>query len=274
MPELPEVESVRVSLRPLVGRRIVAASLHRADVCITPTGGRARQVDLLVGLSIVELRRRGKQLAIVAEDGRTLVVHLGMSGQLRLLRRGEDPTQRDHVHAAWSIDDGSQLTFRDPRRFGGLWLLPSRAALDARWAGLGPDALDITTEELADAARGSRRAIKALLLDQGALAGVGNIYADESLFAARIRPTRFAHRIRPEECRCLATAIRETLRGAIRAGGSTLRDYVNAAGRSGEAQHRHAVYGRAGEPCMACGKTLRCTTIAQRTTVFCTGCQH
>lgn len=274
MPELPEVETVRRSLRPLIGRRIVSARLRRVDICTTADGGRARPADLLVGATIVELSRLGKRLAIIARDGRTIVIHLGMSGQLRLLATGEARVRESHVHAEWQTDEGSVMYFRDPRRFGGLWTLPDRDALDEHWSDLGPDALRIRWEDLAAAAGRSRRAIKAALLDQAVLAGVGNIYADEALFLAGIRPTRLASRLKPQEWQQLAAAVRTTLKDAIRARGSTLRDYRDAAGNSGRAQLRHAVYGRAGEACTVCGNTLRRITLAQRTTVFCTDCQR
>jgi formamidopyrimidine-DNA glycosylase len=274
VPELPEVETVRRSLAAMIGRRIVAARLFRADMCTTASGRRARPADLLAGEVVRELMRRGKQLAIIAQSGRVLVVHLGMSGQLRLLKPGSKAQKTNHIHAVWSLDDGSRLTFRDPRRFGGLWTLESRAALEERWSGLGPDALTMSPRDLAVAAAGSRRVIKALLLDQTALAGVGNIYADEALFAAGVRPSRRADRVKPEECERLTRAIRRVLALAVEARGSTLRDYVAADGRAGQAQLRHAVYGRGGFACVNCGTVLRSVSLAQRTTVFCIRCQR
>jgi formamidopyrimidine-DNA glycosylase len=273
VPELPEVETVRLTLRPLIGRRIASARLARQDICQTSTGKRARPADLLAGRSIVELRRRGKQLALIADNGSILLIHLGMTGQLRLSNRNEPFAATNHIHASWTIDDGSRLTFRDPRRFGGLWTLPSPEALEDRWTALGPDALTITPTTLAAAAAGSRRHIKAMLLDQTILAGVGNIYADEALFLARIRPSRRAHKLKTGDCDRLASTIRTVLAAAIDHGGSTLRDYMNANGQPGSAQLRHLVYGRAGQPCTTCGRTLRSTLIAQRTTVHCPNCQ-
>ncbi len=250
------------------------ARLLRDDICTTSDGRPAGPRDLLAGARIVDLDRRGKRLAIVADDGRALVVHLGMSGQLRLVAPGEIPTDRTHIHARWDVDDGSTMYFRDPRRFGGLWTFPTPTALAAHFADLGPDALHARWNNLAGAAAHSRRAIKAVLLDQRVLAGVGNIYADEALFRARIRPTRRASGLKTAEWGRLAAAVRQTLAGAIRAGGSTLRDYRDAAGNSGRAQQRHAVYGRAGKPCLVCKGRLKSVTLAQRTTVFCTNCQQ
>ena len=273
MPELPEVETVRRSLAPMVGRRIVAARLHRPDVCTTATGRRPRPEELLVAARVESLARHGKQLAILASGGRVLVVHLGMSGQLRLLPRGGNLAQRDHIHADWMLDDGSLLIFRDPRRFGGLWTLESQSALRDRWSTLGPDALTMKPADLHTAATGSARAIKALLLDQTAIAGIGNIYADEALFAAGIRPARRASSLTAQERLRLARAIKTVLERAVEARGSSLRDYMDADGRRGEAQLRHAVYGRSGLECLRCRKPLRTSTIAQRTTVYCPNCQ-
>jgi formamidopyrimidine-DNA glycosylase len=273
VPELPEVESVRRSLLPLVGRTVSRATLLRADFCTTHHAKRAKPRDLLEGAAITQLSRRGKQLAIHARDGRILVIHLGMTGQVLLLGPREKPSRADHIHARWVLDDDSQVIFRDPRRFGGLWSLPSPEALVGRWNDLGPDALDITPDHLRAAATHSARSIKAILLDQSILAGVGNIYADESLFGARIRPSRPARRIKPHEWSVLTTAIRSVLRSAIDSGGSTLRDYVNAAGQSGSAQELHAVYGRGRKPCLICSKPLKARILAQRTTVYCTFCQ-
>ena len=274
MPELPEVENVRQSLRPLLGRRIVAARLFRPDICRTFDGALPSPAALLEGAQIVELARRGKRLAFITRDGRTLVVHLGMTGHLRLLASHEQAEAANHIHARWEVDDGSTLLFRDPRRFGGLWTMPSRDALSEHLSGLGPDALDIDSRTLSRQAGDSRRAIKAVLLDQRVLAGVGNIYADEALFRAGIRPTRKAHRLTNDDWRRLAAAIRRVLLFAVRAGGSTLRDYRNASGKAGSAQRRHAVYGRAGQACIRCRRLLRGIRLTQRATVFCPNCQR
>jgi formamidopyrimidine-DNA glycosylase len=219
------------------------------------------------------LARRGKQLALIAEDGRVLVVQLGMSGQMRVLPPGP-AGQETHVHASWLLETGERVIFRDPRRFGGLAVLPDPAALEARWSALGPDALAITGRALAAAIGESSRAIKAALLDQSAIAGVGNIYADESLFRARLRPDRLCTTLRDPEYSRLAAAIRQSLTLAIKAGGSTLRDYTTATGGRGGAQEAHLVYGRAGQTCKRCGGILEGLKLAQRATVFCPACQR
>lgn len=287
MPELPEVETVRRTLQPLlVGRRIARVELRRADI----VEGDRSVAALLEGATIRALVRRGKQLAIVGEGvgegggkglsaGRVLIVHLGMTGQLVHHATRPDLQSTTHVHALWTIESrekrgGGVLTFRDPRRFGGLWPLANERALHERWASLGPDGLEATADGLRERAGTSRRAIKAALLDQGVIAGVGNIYADESLHRAGIRPTRACHRIKGEEWSRLAAEVRAVLLGAIASGGSTLRDYVGGTGRPGAAQLLHAVYGRGGEPCLRCGLELRVGVVGQRTTVWCRGCQR
>lgn len=278
MPELPEVETVRRSLSiTLLRRRICGVRVARRDVI---TGDNRRR-DLLDGALVVRLERRGKQLAIIADDGRCLCVHLGMSGQLI----GVGPRRRlprtDHVHIQWRLreHDGARpagrLIFRDPRRFGGVRTYPSFAALRRqRWAELGPDAATVDNAALGSALRRTTRAVKAALLDQSVVAGLGNIYVDEALHMAGIRPERPADRLTEEEIDRLGEQVRALLGRAIEAGGSTLRDYVDSAGRSGWFQLQHAVYGRGGEPCRRCERTLTTALIAQRTTVWCKGCQQ
>ncbi len=290
MPELPEVETVRRTLEPLlVGRRVARVDLRRADI----VEGDRSAAALLEGATIRALVRRGKQLAIIGDHearrsgagtsaGRVLIVHLGMTGQLVHHATRPDLSSTTHVHALWTIETGAAtksepagvLSFRDPRRFGGLWPLTSEQALNERWESLGPDGLEATAAGLRERAGRSHRAIKAALLDQAVIAGVGNIYADESLHRAGIRPTRSCHRIKGEEWERLAAEVRTVLHGAIASGGSTLRDYVGGTGRPGAAQLLHAVYGLGGQPCLACGGELRVGVVGQRTTVWCRGCQR
>ncbi len=289
VPELPEVESVRRSLLPLVrGRVVVDVVLYRRDVVIAPgdpVGGHARQRkragacspravssnDLLHNARITDILRRGKQMAIITEPGRALVVQLGMTGTLERVSPDDQPDA--HTHAVWTMDSGARFRFHDPRRFGGLRVFASRGELEAHWALLGPDALTIRGEELRSALAGSKRAIKAALLDQGVLAGVGNIYADESLFRSGINPRFRADRLSDEQVALLASSIREILTHAVSDGGSTLRDYADAEGKPGSYQSRHAVYGRGGLPCQTCGRMLATGLLVQRTTVWCRGCQ-
>lgn len=268
MPELPEVESVRRSLEPhLLGAPVASVRLIRRDILT----GSAAPAALLAGDAVARLHRRGKQLAIIGASGRVLVVHLGMSGQL-FFRAQPPAAEVAHVHAVWKLPRG-QLVFRDPRRFGGLVTLPNGRALDEHWSPLGPDALSIDDAALAAGLAGSRRTIKAALLDQALLAGVGNIYADEALFLARIAPQRSAGRLKTAEVSQLAAAIRTILAQAVAAGGSTLRDFLNGDGQPGGYAGRHAVYGRGGLPCPSCRRPLRQTVLGQRTTVWCAACQ-
>lgn len=285
MPELPEVERIRQTLEPhLVGRVIMRARLRRRDICESwvtgkagPRRARTTAAMLLEGATVKELRRKGKQLAVVARDGRVLCVHLGMSG--RLTWRQRLAGAKLHDHAFWEVrpprgGQGGQVVFRDPRRFGGLWTFDSPAQMEAlRWAGLGPDALTLRGTHLAETLEGARRPIKAALLDQRVAAGIGNIYADEALFISRINPGRLARDLARADAAALAVAVRKVLRAAIRAGGSTLRDYRDGNDRPGRHQFRHAVYGRAGRSCTRCGTPLVSGVVAGRTTVWCPRCQ-
>ncbi len=290
MPELPEVEHLRLSLLPrLLGRTFTVARVHRRDVVVAPgdpPGGFARAkstarprrldaVSLLVGAPIAELRRTGKQLAIIADDGRTACIHLGMSGQLRWHAPDGNRRNATHEHLTWRLDDDSTLVFRDPRRFGGIWVFPSIAALQtSRWSTLGPDALSITPDALSAGLLNSERPLKAALLDQSVIAGVGNIYADEALFMSRISPVRAASALHRKEVESLVASIRKIMLASINAGGSSLRDYLDGDGNRGENQRGFAVYGRGGEPCIRCSTPLASMRVAQRATVMCRTCQR
>ena len=275
MPELPEVENVRRSLIPhLVGCSILRAGLLRSDVCTTFDGSSPTSLNLLEGGRITLIERRGKQLAIVADDGRVLSIHLGMTGQVLVRPAPPEPSEK-HVHALWTIEGSETLViFKDPRRFGGLWTFPDLASLHRlRWSGLGPDGLADAPETWAEGLRAGRRAVKAAMLDQSVVAGVGNIYADEALFRAGIRPSLLTSRLSAAQAANLAQRTRTLLEEAVEAGGSTLRDYRNADGESGSQQLAHRVYGRGGLPCLVCGSKLRIGVVAQRTTVWCPSCQ-
>ena len=287
MPELPEVESVRLSLLPhLRGRVILDIDARRRDtVTVVGPGAKERPLPtrnaalyLLQGARVHTLRRHGKQLAILPEPGtheRVLLVHLGMSGQLFSLAPGAHFPNPTHVHIVWKLDSGARLVFRDPRRFGGVWSLPGVDALNERWALLGPDALTIGPRQLAERLARTKRPTKSALLDQRVLAGVGNIYADESLFLARISPLSIASSLPRDAVTRLARAIRAVLGKAIQAGGSSLADdsYFDADGKRGAFQLAHAVYGRSGKLCPACRTPLRSAQINNRTTVWCPSCQ-
>ena len=282
MPELPEVEHVRRSLRgPVIGAQVQRVIIRRADVAWSGRAGRpASAVELLDGARISAIHRHGKQLGIVAEDGRAMCVQLGMTGGMLVPPNAQAVAALDHAHVIWELNHhaheraGRFLVFRDPRRFGGITCYPSLLALRReRWNRLGPDALRINAGALAAAVAGSRRAVKCVLLDQKLIAGVGNIYADEALFRAGVSPRRRASLLRPPDIERLSEAIRTVLAAAVNAGGSTIRDYRDSSGQSGTFQSRHLVYGRAGLACTACGSTLRKLVVAQRTTVMCPRCQ-
>lgn len=278
MPELPEVECLRQTLLPhLLGQRVIAVQIHRADICECFNAARkvvpARPAHLLKDDAIRAIVRKGKQLAISGASGSVLCVHLGMTGSLLVLP-GRPTPRAPHTHITWTLANGSVLEFRDPRRFGGLWTFPAAALLHKlRWNDLGPDGLEVTGDHLHAALGSSSRMVKAALLDQSIVAGVGNIYADEALFLAGITPRIRCSRLKGHHWQTLAQAIRGTLAAAITAGGSTIRDYRNADGAQGAAQAAHRVYGRARQPCLTCGRALQSGTIAQRTTVWCGSCQ-
>lgn len=271
MPELPEVENVRRSLESrLRDRRVLSVDLRRADVVT----GDASPAALLAGDRLARLDRRGKQLAIVAGDGRCLCVHLGMTGQLRALPANDPRADEPHTHLRWRLEDGSLLTFRDPRRFGGVWTFSTCEELvDRRWRALGDDALAITPAKLAAALSRTRRPLKAALLDQAVVAGLGNIYVDELLHACRLHPLHPADELDAGQVRRLVGAMRRLLDRAIAAGGSTLRDYVDGDGQAGGFQNLHRVYGRGGQPCPRCRSILLASLVAGRTTVHCPACQ-
>jgi formamidopyrimidine-DNA glycosylase len=294
MPELPEVETVRESLaRRVVGCTVSGVIVRRRDVIATPDdppGGFGRQrsrtgtprrvekADLLVDDTIDAVERHGKQLALVGGSGRCVLIHLGMTGEVMAPGPGARLRAADHLHVLWTLRDAGgtsagRMVFRDPRRFGGIWTLPSCNALHARWAQLGPDGLAITGSDLRDRAGRSERAIKAALLDQRVVAGVGNIYADEGLFRAGIDPRTPARDLEASRWEPLAAALRTLLAEAVSLRGSTLRDYRDAEGLSGDATRLHRVYGRGGQPCTACGTVLQTEPVAQRTTVWCPVCQ-
>lgn len=273
MPELPEIESLRRSLHRLVGARVVWAMVHRKDMVVP-----SASVPLPRGSTVKALHRHGKQLVIESARDGCLLVHLGMSGSLRLMRGTHAGSHDRHVHAEWrfALPDGSEsrLLHRDPRRFGWLEAHDHLRSVRRGWkASLGPDALTAEGSWLYQALRNTRRAVKSVLLDQTVIAGIGNIYADEALFRARVHPLRPARQLTPHECRGLAQAIRQVLQKAVEKGGSTIRDHRTADGGWGSFQRLHKVYGKAGLPCTRCQTPLEGVRLQQRATVFCAACQ-
>ncbi len=262
MPELPEVETVVRSIAPLVGRRIVAAEFRCLRVL---RGGDPDEMAArLQGRRIAGIKRYGKFILVAIEGGGYLVVHLGMTGRLLL---GGAPGK--HTHAILTLDRGV-LLYDDSRQFG---LLQFSEAFPERIARLGPEPLEVSFPDFARSLKRRKTRVKALLLNQDFLRGIGNIYADEALFRAGIHPTALACRLRGDRPRRLFDAIVAVLSEAIAAGGSSISDYVDAEGRKGFFQIHHRVYQREGEPCLGCGRPIRRILVAQRSSHYCPGCQ-
>ncbi|MDH3744823.1 MAG: bifunctional DNA-formamidopyrimidine glycosylase/DNA-(apurinic or apyrimidinic site) lyase [Acidobacteriota bacterium] len=274
MPELPEVEVLRRSLEPhLVGRRIERIRVRQRGLreSIHPQGlGRACSGRVIDGL-----RRRAKYLLIDLERARTLVIHLGMSGRVTVAPAGVET--EDHEHVSFFLDDRTKLRFRDPRRFGLVFAVPThKLAVDRHFSHLGPEPLDSTFDggTLAAAAVGRRGPVKGFLMNAEVVVGVGNIYACEALYRARVHPARSVARISKPRWRRLASATTEVLERAIRQGGTTLNDFTNGDGEAGYFQVSLAVYGREGESCGWCGRPIRRIVQTGRSTFYCPGCQR
>ncbi len=270
VPELPEVEVTRRQLRRLlVGRRIAAVATTRPSYFFLTSPAILKR--LLPGRRVTALERVGKYMLARLDSGERLLLHLGMTGEI--VRDGALEHDR-HTHLKLSFEDGRPgVVFRDERKFGKVQLLAAGEP-SARVDRLGPDALNARAAHLFRASRGRRVPIKSLLLDQAVLAGVGNIYADEALFLARVRPTRRAGRVSRAEYGAVAEAIRRVLRRAISAGGSSIDDYLRPDGSEGSYQDERHVYGREDEPCGRCGSAIRRVVIGQRSSHFCPGCQR
>ncbi len=270
MPELPEVETARRGIEPHVVGRPLAGAVVRDPRLRWPV-----PPDLhaqLVGRRVVALARRGKY--ILADLGDThLLLHLGMSGSLSVLRADAPPRKHDHVDIL--LGDGQALRLHDPRRFGAVLLVPGLPEHHPLLRDLGPEPLDPAWdgEALWQATRGRTAAIKTVIMDAHTVVGVGNIYASEALFRAGIRPGTAARRLTRPACARLVASIRETLHEALAAGGSSLRDYVQANGDLGCFQLEHRVYGRDGQPCLVCGSEIRMARMGQRSTFWCPVCQ-
>jgi formamidopyrimidine-DNA glycosylase len=274
MPELPEVETIRRRLAPV----LEGATIERAEIAdprLTRPVDPALVADALRGERIEALDRRGKYLLWRLSSGRTLVVHLRMTGSLRHASDGELPEDA-YRRATLALDTGAAVGYRDVRRFGTWELLDEghlRPYLDAR---LGPEPLagSFTASRLAALAAGRTTPVKAFLLDQRRIAGVGNIYADEALWRAQIHPLRPAGELSGDELGRLHRALRAVLRKGIERQGSTLRDYVTPDGDGGAMQHEFHVYGRFGEPCDRCGRPIERIVVGGRGTWFCPHCQR
>ncbi|HSH79835.1 MAG TPA: bifunctional DNA-formamidopyrimidine glycosylase/DNA-(apurinic or apyrimidinic site) lyase [Herpetosiphonaceae bacterium] len=272
MPELPEVETVRRTLEAaLVGRRIVEPARVTWPRTIAEPAPELF-CELLCDRPVTAVERRAKYLIIRLDRGEALVVHLRMTGRLVLHAEADEPDA--HTHVVLRLDDGRQLFFRDTRKFGRIWLLDS-AGLDLLDGRLGVEPLHaaLTAEEFRTLLRRRKGRLKPLLLDQKLIAGLGNIYVDEALWAARLHPLQTVPPLADEEIDRLYAAIRSVLAAAIERRGTSFSDYRDGWGEQGDNQNFLQVYGRAGQPCHRCGTPIERTVIGQRGTHFCPGCQ-
>ena len=283
MPELPEVENIALGLRPaLAGKRVVRVWVGTPLVIRGPHRRRWRPfMAELTGRCIASVTRRAKRLILTTEGGLALVFQLGMTGKFLLQNsaRGLVAHPPKHTRLTLSFRDGTELLFVDPRRFGRVWCLrdldpeaPDTTMEAAGLTPLGPEALDMKPRAFAALLR-TNRPIKSLLLDQSRIAGLGNIYVDESLWAAGIHPARAGLSLTAAEAATLLREIKGVLRRAIRAGGTTFSDFRNVHGDMGRFRDRLRVYGRQGEPCPRCGTTIRYLRVAGRGTHICPRCQ-
>jgi formamidopyrimidine-DNA glycosylase len=273
MPELPEVESVRRQLEPaLVGRRFERVRID--DTRLVRPYEPAEVAAELQGERVAEVGRRGKYLVVWFESGRVLLIHLRMTGSL-LHGPGGSLEEDPHRRAVVRLDDGSDVAYRDVRRFGTWLLLEPGEAEPYLQARVGDEPLDalFTAARLGERLAGRRTSLKAALLDQRTLAGMGNIYVDEALWRARLNPLRPADGLDRNELRCLHRGIRAALEHGLARQGSTLRDYRLPDGSGGSMQDEFRVYGRRDEPCDRCGTPIARTQVAGRTTWFCPKCQ-
>ena len=274
MPELPEVETIRRQLEPLLaGRRIRRAEIR--DPRLTRPLDPAPIAKALEGERIAGLDRRGKYLIVRFESGRVLLIHLRMTGNLRVTSDGRAP-EGPHDRAVINLDNRSTMTYRDVRRFG-TWLLVDEAELEwylGERVGREPLERSFGSASLAARLAGRRAPVKAALLDQRTVAGLGNIYADEALWRARVHPLRPAGELEPDEVRRLHRALRDALRAGIARQGATLRDYSTPDGERGAMQEEFRVYGREGEPCPRCGTPIEKIRAAGRGTSYCPNCQR
>jgi formamidopyrimidine-DNA glycosylase len=285
MPELPEVETIARGLATAAGAEILRVEIARRDYVREARKGAARAIE---GRRLARTVRHGKRLSLELAPRGRILVHLGMSGQVTLARPDDPAAPHTHLRLGLATSAGPlEIRVRDARRFGGVWIDPDGAASapgaapvsgpsarnGARPGPLGPDALAIDRRAFRALLRRPRQ-IKALLLDQHAIAGLGNIYCDEALWAAGVHPLTTATDLREDEVVSLHRHLRRILHSAIRHGGSTLRDYRDSHGAEGAYQRRHRVYGREGAPCPRCGTAIRRLAAAGRSSHVCPRCQH
>ena len=270
MPELPEVETTRRGIAPHIRGRVVSRVIvydHRLRWPVPDDLDRRMR-----GATIVSVERRSRYLLLHTGPA-ALVVHLGMTGSLRIWR--EPPPRGAHDHVDIRFDDGTVLRYRDPRRFGAMLWVSLPVELHPLLASLGPEPFDAAfdADYLFRRTRGRRAAVKLVLMDNAVVTGVGNIYANEALFRAGVRPTTPADRVSRPRLARLVASVREVLTEAIAKGGTTLRDYVGSDGREGYFRLDHQVYGREGLPCRVCGVPIRAVRLGQRSSFYCPRCQ-
>lgn len=271
MPELPEVETVVRDLRPcLQGCRIT--SIWKSRHGLRRSWKRVWNTQLEQRI-IQDVRRRGKWIVVDLDDGRRILLHLGMTGQLTIHPLTD--VERDHTHLIVGLDGEKQLRFRDIRRFGSATLFADETELSAFFEtmGLGPEPFDLPAGHWRKHLSATTRCLKAVLLDQRVVAGVGNIYADESLFLAKLHPERRGCDLEPAEAARLGRAVSAVLSKAIERRGSTIRDYIGGSGLQGEYQNEFRVYGRTGKPCPRCRTPISQVRLAGRSTHYCSVCQ-
>jgi formamidopyrimidine-DNA glycosylase len=270
MPELPEVETfVRALRRPLIGRTFVGLRNDWPRHISVPPPDELR--DRITGCRIEFIDRRGKYLVFSLSRDETLIIHLKMSGHLSVVP-GDTPAD-PYAHTVFELDDGRELRFRDPRKFGRVYLVRDPAGV---LGPLGPEPLaeEFTVDRLADRLAGRKRVLKPLLLDQTFIAGIGNIYADEALFYAGLRPTRISNSLTVAEVAALHAAIRKVLALGIDREGASISSYVKPDGQMGDMQNAVAVFRRSGQTCYQCGGPIERIVLGSRSTHFCPNCQH
>ncbi|QDQ26435.1 bifunctional DNA-formamidopyrimidine glycosylase/DNA-(apurinic or apyrimidinic site) lyase [Chitinimonas arctica] len=272
MPELPEVETTRRGIEAAIGGVELSGAVVRDGRLRWPVPPALN--ELVAGRRIAGIRRRAKYLLFDLEYGH-LILHLGMSGSLRVLAADVPPAKHDHIDLLIDLPEPRVLRYRDPRRFGAVLWQPGEAFAHPLLANLGPEPLeaDFSAKYLKAALEGKQVAIKLALMDNHIVVGVGNIYANEALFRAGIRPDRPAGKLSLADCERLVRVVVETLTEAIAAGGSTLRDFVDSEGRPGYFQQGYFVYGREEQPCLRCGSPVRHARLGQRATFWCVDCQ-
>ncbi|MDD5698352.1 MAG: bifunctional DNA-formamidopyrimidine glycosylase/DNA-(apurinic or apyrimidinic site) lyase [Victivallaceae bacterium] len=273
MPELPEVETITAALRPhLTGRRFTRIETHIASVRypLAPLNDAA-----LLGYEIISVRRRARYIIIELDNRRTFIIHLGMSGSLRVVPAPSE--RRKHEHVVWHLDDGMTLRFDCPRRFGFVKtaVLAAAGAKPAELNGLGLEPLspEFNADWLYRVSRGRRGPIKSLIMNNALVVGVGNIYAAEALFKSRINPFRAAMNLTRKQCAALVAAVREILTDSIRIGGTTIATYKSLDGSEGKFVQYLQIYGKDGQNCPVCGTSIQRKRLAGRNTCYCPKCQ-